>query len=54
MDEILERLQNLYVAFLKALPSIALAMLIFIVGAMFIKWLTKKFANRSNTVRRTP
>ena len=42
MNKILERLENLYVAFLKALPRIALALLIFIVGIIVVGWLSKK------------
>lgn len=42
MDRILERLQNLYVAFLKSLPRIALAILIFVIGIVVINWLAKK------------
>ena len=42
MDRILERLQNLYVAFLKSLPRIAMALLIFIVGVIVVSWLAKK------------
>lgn len=42
MDKILERLENLYVAFLKTLPRIGLAILIFIIGLFIVNWLAKK------------
>lgn len=52
MDKILDRLQALYIAFLKSLPRIALAIIVFILGVIVINWITKtvrrQISNRSH------
>ena len=51
MDKILTRLHNYYVAFLKAIPRIGLAILILIIGIIVASWLTnvvrKKLSGKS-------
>jgi small-conductance mechanosensitive channel len=46
MDKILGKLQNYYVAFLKALPRIALAILVLVIGIILTTWLTKIIRQR--------
>ena len=40
MDKILQRLETYYVAFLKALPRVALAIILLVAGIMLSTWLT--------------
>ncbi len=46
MDEILKRLEVYYVAFLKAVPRIGLAILISVIGIFIVNWLTSLFKIR--------
>ncbi len=46
MNEILKRLEVYYVAFLKAIPRIGLAILILVIGIFIVSWLTSVFQKR--------
>lgn len=46
MNEILKRLEVYYVAFLKAVPRIGLAILILVIGILIVSWLTSVFQKR--------
>lgn len=46
MDKILERLEVYYEAFLKAVPRIALAILILVAGILIVNWLTSLFQKK--------
>ncbi len=46
MNEILERLEVYYVAFLKAVPRIGLAIFILVIGIFIVSWITSVFQKR--------
>ncbi len=46
MNEILKRLHVYYLAFLKAVPRIGLAILILVIGIFIVSWLTSLFQKR--------
>jgi small-conductance mechanosensitive channel len=46
MNEILKGLEVYYIAFLKAVPRIALAILILVIGIFIVSWLTSLFKKR--------
>jgi len=46
MDEILQRIDIYYVAFLKAVPRVGLAILILVTGILIVNWLTSLFQKR--------
>lgn len=54
MDRILERLQTYYVALLKTLPRIALAILILVLGILIAGWFTRKLRQRINKTSHDP
>lgn len=54
MDKILERLNTYYVALLKALPRIALAILVFAAGIIIINWITKKIRQQIKNTSQDP
>jgi small-conductance mechanosensitive channel len=54
MNEILKRLEVYYVAFLKAVPRIGLAILILVIGILIVSWLTSVFQKRIKTKSHDP
>src|SRR5690242_10291589 len=51
MEEVLRKLTDYYHSFLKALPRIALAILVVVIGVLIANWITKMF--RKNIGRRS-
>jgi len=54
MEEILKRLEVYYVAFLKAVPRIGLAILILVIGIFIVNWMTAVFQKRIKTKSHDP
>ncbi len=54
MNEILKRLEVYYVAFLKAIPRIGMAILVIVIGILLAQWITKIINRQINRKSKDP